>query len=541
MFHPHSSFQLKKGSNPFTGREFLCYDSNLTNLYDTLSDSARRFPGKTAIVDEQGEVSWIELLEKVDRLSVFLSSSCHIRKGDRIGLLMMNSIDFCVVFYAALKIGAVIVSLNTKMSAPQLQWSLGNATPRMLFSDNDWKSKIQEASLPDELEAVVFKSPEGGDLSSRPLYALDVILAEPSSETVDALSDIFMPALIMYTSGTTGEPKGALISHFNILQTALSYADILKLDENECTVISVPLFHITGLSCLMATFVYIGGKMVLLPKFNAEKTNELMRIHQATHIHAVPSIYTMLYDAQSDEEISSLRSAVCGGGPMAPENIRRYCSKNPGVSFHCAYGMTETAGAGTLTPVHYFDINKDSSSGIVAPNVEIHIIGDRGEELGPGETGEICFGGSVVIDHYWAHDPDTGFYNGWLKSGDIGKLDEDNFIYVLDRKKDMINRSGEKIFSIMVEKEIYNLPEVDMCAVFPVADSTHGEVPAVMVVLHDNAEITCEEILQYLKQRLGKHELPKYIEITDHIPLSPNNKIMKYLLRKDFEARHKLK
>ena len=396
---PHC--KMKQITNPVTRKNILCYNTPYQNLYETLQATANRFPDKTAAVDDTGSITWSQLRDRVDQLSSVLYHTYGVRPGERIGLLMMNSIDFCIIFYAIVKLGAIVVVMNTKNASAQLQWMLNNTCAKLLFSDIDWAEKVFPMVDDTCVNTVVFtKSGAAADIHAA-ITDLPALLQADETEAAPVHMNVFAPAIIMFTSGTTGTPKGALISHFNVLQNVLSYADILKMDETECTVIGVPMFHITGLSCLMALFVYTGGKMVLMPKFNAARANQLMREHNATHFHAVPSIYTMLYDAQADDEpLHSLRSVVCGGGAIAPESIHRYCEKNPSVSFHCAYGMTETAGAGVLFPTHYFNVEKRGSAGLVAPNTEIHIIDDHGNELPNGTIGEICFGGSVVIDHY---------------------------------------------------------------------------------------------------------------------------------------------
>ena len=520
-------------AHPRTGQRILCYECDFRNLYETLRATACRTPERTAAVDDRETVTWQQLCRRVDRVSAAMYDRYHVRPGDRVGLLMMNSIDFCTAFYAIVKLGAIAVVLNTKIAPPQLAWMLNDTGADLLFSVVDWVGKLRTALGETQVRRVIFGS---GDTPALEGVACATMDALSSDGDAPVCRELFAPALIMYTSGTTGTPKGALISHFNVLQNVLSYADILRMDENECTVIGVPMFHITGLSCLMALFVYLGGKMVLMPKFHAGRCNELMRLHKATHIHAVPSIYTMLYDAQPDgQPIESLRCAVCGGGAIAADTIRRYCGRNPHIDFHCAYGMTETAGAGVLFPTHYFDVDKGGASGIVAPNTVLRVCDDQGRPVPNGVIGEICFGGSVVIDHYWGRRQGDGFRDGLLLSGDLGKIDDDGYVYVVDRKKDMINRSGEKIFSILVEKELYAMPEVDLCAVFPVRDERHGEVPAAVVTLRPGAELTPEAIRDFLMTRLAKYEVPQYIRIVDEIPLNPNNKMAKHQLRAYYE------
>ncbi len=535
-------YPLKTIVNPNTHRTVRCYDCPYTNLYETLYTTAHRLPDKIAVVDAERSVTWKELLNEVDRLSSALRFQYAVESGDRVGLLLMNSIYFCAAFYALAKIGAVAVVMNTKIAPPQLEWMLRDTQARLLISDDDWREKIRCMIENTQVQTVIYTHPCGEPAGEAYVTDMPALIESAPDQDSGVFNDVFAPALIMYTSGTTGVQKGALISHFGVLQNVYSYADRLQLDETECTVIGVPMFHITGLSCLMALFVFTGGKMVLVPKFNAKRVNELMLEHGATHVHAVPSVFTMLYDAQpEDTPILTLRSAVCGGGAIAPDTIRQYCAKNPAVAFHCAYGMTETAGAGVLFPSHYFDIEKDGAAGQVVPNAEIHVVDEHYHEVPAGVIGEICFAGSVVIDHYWNCGPDTGFHGGWLLTGDLGQVDEDGYVYIVDRKKDMINRSGEKIFSIMVEKEIYHLPEVDLCAVFPVHDPVHGEVGAAAVVLRPGAELDPERIRTYLLSRMAKYEVPQYIEIWDDIPLNPNNKISKYRLREEFEKKLDLK
>ncbi|MEG0912562.1 MAG: fatty acid--CoA ligase family protein, partial [Oscillospiraceae bacterium] len=356
-------------------------------------------------------------------------------------------------------------------------------------------------------------------------------------ETISSVQDYLLPVLIMYTSGTTGKPKGAVISHLNILQNVYAYQDMLDMDESESTVLAVPIFHITGLSCLMALFVYIGGLTILTPYFHADEVMDKMTEYKVTHFHAVPTVYRMLSEAACEHHnLSSLKAAVCGGGYISPDEISEFCQWAPNVKFHPAYGMTETAGAAVLFSENANTTDKRTAAGLVMPNVEIKIFDSEFHELPTGENGQICLRGAVVISHYLNIDTSCNRYKEWFLSGDIGHFDEDGYIYVVDRIKDVINRGGEKIFPREVENALISIEGIKNAVVFAVSDSLFGEVPAAAIMLDNYSKLKVRDIQEALKGKLAKYKVPVYIEFRNEFHCTASGKVQKNVLRDEFEA-----
>ena len=517
------------------------YAAPYQNLYETLANSARRFPDKKAMIDDKSQVTYSELLQQVDRFASFLREKLKVKKGDRVAVLMTNSINFCVAFYAIIKLGYIVVVINTKQKSAEIEYILCDTQAEIVCADTLWAAELEKAAANTAVRKVIWNGQPGKALAGKESYLFDTVLADNSLQPDSVLPEagIMQPAVIMYTSGTTGKPKGAVISHYNLLQNLCAYQDILHLDETESTLLSVPAFHITGLGCIMTLFVYIGGLIVLTPFFRPKEALEIMERYRITHYHAVPTVYIMLANAAEGKVcLKDLKTAVCGGGFITNDDIHRFCATAPNTSFHPAYGMTESTGAGALFPDDYRRADKFHAAGKVMPNVEIQIVDEQFRAVPLGVSGQICFRGGTVIRSYWKTERSETFHDGWLASGDVGKLDADGYIYILDRIKDQINRGGEKIYSLVVEEEIRHCSGVRQVAVFGVPDSLYGEVPAAVVVLQDGALLTADDIAESLKLKMAKYKIPRYIEFWDQLPCTASGKVKKYALRQIFQQKY---
>lgn len=514
--------------------DFRAYPPENAVLYDYLADLPEHLLEKTGLIDDNTSVTYRSFRTRVDRLAAALYHTCGLRRGTMTAMLMSNSVDFCAVFFALAKLGCMVSCLNTKKSAAQLRWELADARAEYLFSDAEWARKLEEVVPGSGLRGVCFAGEAGAALS---VLVTDVgALTAQEAQDFPAMDDPEAPFLLMYTSGTTGTPKGALMSQKNLLQNALAYIDLLHLVPEECTVIGVPMFHITGLACLMLPFVMLGAQVVLVARFKADVVYARTREFHANHIHAVPAVFSMLLDAQGSEIDPEITMAVCGGGPISDALIRRFCAVNPNAAFYRAYGMTETAGAAVLGLVRPGETD-ETRTGPIFPNMDVRILDEQLRPLPAGEVGQIALAGAPVMTGYWQKEPGEGFHDGYFLSGDLGLLDEDGCIHVVDRIKDTINRGGEKIFSIIVEHALMELPGVRQAAVFPLPDPVLGEIPAAVLVADPAAQLTAAQVQTLLRTKLAKYEIPACIEFRDALPLNANNKVQKKQLKEELTAR----
>ncbi|MDD3212219.1 MAG: class I adenylate-forming enzyme family protein [Eubacteriales bacterium] len=518
------------------GTQYLAYQMPFQNLYETLSATGKRLPNKVGLIDADGEITFSDLLEKVDAFSAYLAHAFEIGAGSRIALAMGNSIDFCIAFYGAQKLGATVVSVNTKLSAEEMQFILDDSQAECLMIDSAWFAKVEGILPQTHIKHILLAGQETAAAKCTMATAVKIGRQLPF---VPVVREDSLPAVIMYTSGTTGRPKGAVMTHFNLMQAFYAYAVADDMDETESTVLSVPVFHITGLNCVLTLFVFLGGLVVLVPYFDAVDVLDKMTRYKVTHFHAVATVFIMLASAVLERhDLSALRTALCGGGFISRKTVEYFCRKATNCRFHPVYGMTETSGAGTYFPVHCLDSDIENSCGTVEPNCSIRVVDPQEREVAVGENGEICFKGPFVISHYLHGIGNENFNDGWLHSGDVGCFDANGYLFIKDRIKDMINRGGEKIFSLSVEDAAMKYGRIKQVAVFAVDDSLYGEVPAAVVIPGPGEKIDIEDLRRYLRDRLAHFKVPVYIELRDSLPTTANGKAQKYQLRKEFNLKY---
>ena len=504
------------------------------NLYETLEETSKHFPRKVGIIDAKGQITYSALRQRTDALAAYLHHNVGVVRGSRVAMMMVNSIDFCVVLYAVLKLGATVVSVNTKCSREEIRFVLNHSQASHLILDERWCGRV-ESVLPNTSVKYVLIS---GESDLHP--TLDQAVTEGSCLSIPpTVLDDALPAVIMYTSGTTGRSKGASMTHFNLLQGMYAYALADDMDDTERTVLAVPAFHITGLNCIITLFIFLGGLMVMEPFFDPVEALDLMTKYQITHFHAVATVFIMLESAMLDRhDLSTLRTALCGGGFISRETVRRFCTKAPKCHFHPVYGMTETSGAGTYFPEHCLTSRVENSCGKVEDNCSIKIVDANEQEVSVGVSGEICFKGAFIIDSYLHGEGNENIVNGWLHSGDVGYFDEEGYLYIKDRIKDMINRGGEKVFSLPVEDAIMEFGSIKQTAVFAVDDSLYGEVPGAVIIPKLGETVDLAELRRFLRDRLAHYKVPVYMELRDQVPSTANGKPQKFQLRKEFNEKY---
>jgi len=342
------------------------------------------------------------------------------------------------------------------------------------------------------------------------------------------------PLFIMYTSGTTGIPKGAKGSHLGVIHSVMNYQQIFRTTNQTKTLITIPLFHVTGLIGQLLHMVKVGGTSVIMRNYKTPEYIKLVNDKEITFLFNVPAIYIMMlaHPEFNMYHFNKVKTIAYGGAPLPSEVFYSLKVNFPNAFLHNAYGATETQSPTTLMPKHYAE-SKVKSVGCAVPGAELKIVNEEGKSCVPGEIGELHIKGAMVIEEYWnnVEANHNSFIDGYWCSGDIAMMDEDKFVYIMDRKKDMINRGGEKIYSIEVENVLYEHPSILDAAVVGIPDKIFGERIVAAIVPKENASINIEELENFLILRLAPFKVPKEIEIVNELPRNPGGKILKNVLK----------
>ncbi|WCK56044.1 class I adenylate-forming enzyme family protein [Aneurinibacillus sp. Ricciae_BoGa-3] len=513
------------------GIEMKVYRDRPKTLIETFENSVARFPDRVALVHDNDRITYRNLQEQVQSMAYQLRNCYGVEKGDRVALLLMNGIPFVVGVFAVLQIGAIAVPLNTKLRTSELEYMLQNSGAKVIITNLEWWPNLSPiiGTIPVEHVFVTSDTPPNGTL------AYKLLTQETAPGCVREEVNEHDAAIIMYTSGTTGRPKGAVITHFNLIHSAINYALCFNLSSDDKTLVAVPLFHITGFAAQLVPFIYLGGKIVLMPMFKADQFLQLIQEESITHVIAAPTVYVMslMQPDYTQYDTSSFRCAAFGGAPMPAETVKALQKWIPGLELHNAYGLTETASPVTLMP-HQHQVRKLNTVGIPVPVGEVKVADPATrEELPPGQVGELLVKGPMVVPGYWQNEAATklAIVDGWFATGDLAMIDEEGFVSIMDRIKDMINRGGEKVYSAEVEDVLYSNTKIMEAAIVGVPDSTYGEVVKAYVVPRQGQRLSEEEVKQWVAERMAKYKVPAYVEFLEALPRNPNGKIIKTQLR----------
>jgi long-chain acyl-CoA synthetase len=512
------------------GRNVKMFAERPSNVYEMLVDSAKNFPTKEALIKDDVRLNYADLKKQVDIMADNLIQK-QVKKGDRIALLLGNEIEFVLTVLACAKIGAVFVPLNIKLTASELIYMITNSGAKMLITDSklvqpleDWliNSKfIQYCYLIDDHQPFKNMYSFKNELLKEPLESETVYTAPLETEAL----------YIMYTSGTTGLPKGAVGSHINAIHSCLSYKYVLNTDHHVRTLIAVPLFHVTGLIGQLLHVILVGGTVVLMDRYRTEPFIRLINAEKITFLFNVPTIYIMMMSHPLFKSFSYdfVQIVAYGGAPMSKETIKELKTYFPNASMHNAYGATETTSPTTIMPKNY-PVEKTSSVGLPVPVADLKIVNEDGTDCGPTEIGELYIKGPMVIKEYWNNkEANLASFSedGYWKSGDIAYIDQDGFVYIMDRKKDVINRGGEKIYSVEIENILYAHPKILEAAVVGVKDPLFGEEVKAYIVKKPGEELTEEEVIAFARKHLSEFKVPKQVEFIEELPRNPGGKILK--------------
>jgi long-chain acyl-CoA synthetase len=494
----------------------------MTNFADELRRAAADSGDRPAVRLDDLVLNYAFLEAGAARAAGLLRAT-GVGEGDRIGLQLPNVPFFPVVYFGALKLGAVVVPLNPLLKAPEVAYHLSDSGAKLLVG---WQDFAGEAE-PGAREAGAEYVPVAPEAFTQALGA-----AEPVDELVERADDD--PAVIVYTSGTTGTPKGATLTHANIAAAARAGRDLVDADADTVTVATLPLFHVFGMSSAMNVPLVARGSITLIPRFTPQAALAVIERDRATTFVGVPTMYTaMLHAAERERhDVSTLELCVSGGAAMPTEVLRAF-DEAFGAKILEGYGMSETTGMGSFNLPDRE--RKPGSIGVPIGGMELRLVDDDGADVPPGEPGEIAMRGPFVMKGYWNRPEATAevMGDGWLRTGDVARIDEDGYYFIVDRKKDLIIRGGYNVYPREVEEVLHGHPQVREAAVVGVPHESLGEEVAAAVVLRDGAGASADELRGYLKERVAAYKYPRVIEIVEDLPKGPTGKILKREVQAD--------
>lgn len=523
-------FKTDMETECFHGTPFSIYKNEPSTLYCALAESSHIYPERIALVTPAGYTcTFQEFLKMVDDFSAFLSQEINVGKGTRVGILLYNSLEFCTIMLALNKLGAVMVPLPGKFKQQEILSLVQKASPDVLICHEDYEAWFSEKRFFSGKLIV------SGDSSSRDILS-NIRCKGESRVPVSCCTDREAPAILMFTSGTTSKSKGVVLCNYNIMHAICSYQKIFHITKEDRTLLAVPIYHITGLIAILGVMLYSGGTTYLHKFFHAQEAACTMYKERITFFHASPTVFSMLLQERNNiSSLPDMRLVACGSSNMAPEKILALHQWMPNMEFRTVYGLTETTSPATIFPVDAATSPYIGSSGIPIPGLCCMIADENGAELPPLETGEILLKGTNLLYQYY--DTDIPAYtNGWFHTGDLGYLNNDGYLYISSRKKDMINRGGEKICSYDVENVIYTMPQVEDAAIVGVPDDTYGETAAAAIVLKKGTSLTLEELQAFLKDKIAGYKIPTHLLILDNLPQTANQKTDKQTIKQLFNS-----
>ncbi len=490
-------------------------------------------PHETAIISNDRPCSYRELDIRINRLSHYLVGA-GVRKGDRVAVLLHNCRQFIEIFFALSKLGAIIVPLNWRLAMPETSFILRDSGSSALIFEGLFAATVSALRDETEVATYIVCNPEGA--GAVPEWAADyesAIAGCPTDEPELEGAGDHDPHIIMYTSGTTGVPKGAMLSHrktfFNVLNSDMFF----DLTTKDVMVVSRPMFHSGGLIVDSAPVLYKGGTIIVRRRFSPLEILDTIQKYRATIMELPATVYQFILNEcdLSQYDLSSIRCCFTGGERVPVHLLESLARKGMVVSQ--IYGLTEASTIFWLPTQEA--VQKMGSVGHPIFHGRVRIVDEQGSEVKAGESGEIIVKGPIVMSGYWNRQDltDEVIRDGWLHTGDIARTDEDGFVYIVDRKKDMYISGGENVYPAEIEKVLLSHPGVADAAVVGIADEKWGEVGKAVIVLKKDGQATAAEVRAYLEGKLAKYKVPKYIEFVETLPKTASEKIRKFLLKEN--------
>jgi long-chain acyl-CoA synthetase len=488
------------------------------NLARILTETAAKHGDRTAFKLDDIELSYGMLDETSARVAALLKAK-GVEPGDRVGLMLPNLPYFPAIYYGILRAGAVVVPINVLLKEREVSYYLGDSGAKLLFAWHDFAGAAEAGADNAGAECILVKPGEFEQL---------LLAQEPDRELAERSGDD--TAVILYTSGTTGQPKGAELTHENLYRNcSMTSTTLGEFSHEDVLLGALPLFHSFGQSCTMNSAVSVGATVTMIPRFDPEKALEMLSRDKVTVFLGVPTMYNAMLHANGADtaDASTLRLCMSGGAAIPVELIRGFEEK-----FECAilegYGLSETSPVASFN--HPDRERKPGSIGTPIEGVEMQVWDDQGNEVAQGEVGEIVIRGHNVMKGYWQRPEATAKAidsEGWFRTGDMAKIDEDGYFFIVDRKKDLIIRGGYNVYPREVEEVLYEHPAIQEAAVVGVPDESLGEEVGAVVVLKEGESLDAHGVKAYVKEQVAAYKYPRKVWFVDELPKGPTGKILK--------------
>ncbi|MDY7226528.1 long-chain-fatty-acid--CoA ligase [Hyalangium rubrum] len=493
------------------------------NIAQGLEAAARRRPEHPALRMDALVLTYRELLEAVNRLAVGLGGE-GLRAGERVCLFLPNGPEFVIAYFAVLKLGAVAVSVSVMSKAEELRHIVNDSQAAVLLTRRELLPQVPgREQLPTVRLLLAEEAGDGvrsyAELLQRPAAACPVAPVERDT-----------PAAILYTSGTTGRPKGAVLSHGNVVSNVASTRQIVGMRDDDRMLCFLPLFHCFGQNFIMNATLASGATLLLRRRFVPEDVLEVAERHGATVFYGVPTVYmALLHQPHAAQALRAVRYFFSAAA-ILPVEVERAWHTHTGLHIHEGYGLTETSPSACYNHTHQW---RSGSVGTPIEGVEMRVIDEQGQGVPDGELGELCIKGPNVMLGYFNQPEETAraLVDGWLRSGDIGYRDAQGYYFLVDRLKDMINVAGFKVWPREVEEVLFRHPKVKESAVVGMPDDYRGEAVKAFIVLKPGEEATAEELREHCREHLSNYKVPRHVEQVEALPKNATGKVLKKELR----------
>lgn len=503
------------------------------DLGTTLSRNATRLKDKLAVIYGEKTYTYQQFNQIVNRLAHGLLAE-GIKKGDKIALFLKNSDQFMVVFYAIMKVGAVAVPINFRLTALEVNYILHDSDAIMVFFDEEFSSLIKQATDHMDRTIVQVSVGEKKEDGQKSLTEIMTENEENPSITVSEEDD----CEILYTSGTTGKPKGALFDHHRVIHAGINLMAIMSVTSEDTLLHLAPLFHSAELNLFMVLGTFVGSTQVIVRDFHPVTTLEIIEKNQVTLFFGVPTMYNFLLQVPNRDkyDLSSVKRCGYGAAPMSISLIQKSMELFGHQQFYNLCGLTEGGPGGiSLTPERHLD--KIGSGGIPIPSTEARVVDEEGNDVKVGEVGEFIIRGETIMKEYYRKPEETkkALRDDWLYTGDLAIIDDDGYITLVDRKKDMIISGGENVYSTEVENVLYSYPKLLEVAVIGVPHEVWGETVAAVYVPREGETVNHQELIEYCRNSLAGYKVPRLFYQVEQLPRNASGKVLKYHLREQYK------
>jgi len=505
------------------------------NFYEIIEENAKKYPKKPAYFIDNQKITWSEIKKKVDTFARTLEL-LNVKKDQKVPMYVANSVEFVVAYFAIQKIGAVPVPINTFLKEDEVAYIINDVEGKLLIASSKLQNNLKNIRKKTPVQKIIWEG-DYEEIDEDNISFSEILSNYESHESIELPKQDDL-AVIIYTSGTTGKPKGAMLTYKNLLSNIWGINEIVKITNKDRFIAYLPMFHSFTMTVNVLLPLYTGSATVIIrsimPFSNIIKQTLLKRV---TIFTGVPDVYSALSRAKLPfyfHLFNKVRFYISGAAALPAEVLNRFKKKFKKAPLLEGYGLSETS---PVVAVNRPKLQKPGSVGPAIPGVEVKIVDDDLMEVPLGEPGEIIVKGDNVMKGYYKREDATAetIINGWLLTGDIGKMDEDGFIYILDRKKDLIISRGVNIYPREIEEVCLKFDGVKECAVVGKKDESHGEIPIAFIEVEDGKNVDIRKLKKFLKENLANYKVPREIYIVDNLPKNATGKVLKRVLREKLD------